>query len=359
MSATKIIIIISGIIIGISAVLLGIYGNPPNMGVCVACFIRDSAGSMGLHNTETVQYLRPEIFGFILGSFGAAVIFKEFQSKAGSAPVIRFTLGFLMMAGCLVFLGCPLRMILRIGAGDLNAVVGLFGLVAGIGIGSLFIKKGFSLPRNYQQSAAEGLILPAVCLVLFVLFIIDSSIFKSSVKGPGAAHAPVWMAITAGLVIGVIIQRTRFCFIGMAKNIFLSRNYTMAIGVLALLLVVIAGNMLTGKINIGFDNQPIAHNDGLWNFLSMSLVGLCGVFITGCPLRQLANAGQGNTDAAVSVLGMLTGAAFAHNFSYASSPAGVTENGKLVVIAGLILTIVVGIIYTRLADKKSGAENAA
>lgn len=111
-------------------------------------------------------------------------------------------------------------MILRIGAGDLNAVVGLFGLVAGIGIGSLFIKKGFSLPRNYQQSAAEGLILPAVCPVLFVLFIIDSSIFKSSVKGPGAAHAPVWMAITAGLIIGVIIQRTRFCFIGMAKISF-------------------------------------------------------------------------------------------------------------------------------------------
>nr|WP_242452264.1 hypothetical protein [Morganella morganii] len=58
-----------------------------------------------------------------------------------------------------------------------------------------------------------------------------------------------------------------------------------------------------------------------------SLVGLSGVFITGCPLRQLANTGQGNTDAAVNVPGMLTGAAFAHNFSYASSPAGVTENG--------------------------------
>ncbi|EPU0815281.1 hypothetical protein PU708_000000505 [Morganella morganii] len=82
-------------------------------------------------------------------------------------------------------------------------------------------------------------------------------------------------------------------------------------------------------------------------------------FITGCPLRQLANAGQGNTDAAVSVLGMLTGAAFAHNFSYASSPAGVTENGKLVVIIGLVLTIAAGLIYTRLANKKSGAENVS
>ena len=92
-------------------------------------------------------------------------------------------------------------MILRIGAGDLNAVVGLFGLVAGIGIGSLFIKKGFSLPRNYQQSAAEGLILPAVCLVLFVLFYYRQFHFQK-VSAAGAAHAPVWMAITAGLIIG-------------------------------------------------------------------------------------------------------------------------------------------------------------
>ncbi|RZH99789.1 YedE-related selenium metabolism membrane protein, partial [Staphylococcus aureus] len=106
------------------ALLLGINGNPPNMGVCVACFIRDSAGSMGLQHTETVQYLRPEIFGFILGSCVAELSFREFQSKAGSAPIIRFTLGFLMMVGGLVCLGCPLRMVLRIGAGDLNAVIG-------------------------------------------------------------------------------------------------------------------------------------------------------------------------------------------------------------------------------------------
>ncbi|NBM56969.1 YedE-related selenium metabolism membrane protein [Proteus vulgaris] len=347
----KWVLIISGIAIGAIALLLGINGNPPNMGVCVACFIRDSAGSMGLHNTETVQYLRPEIFGFILGSFVAALLFKEFQSKAGSAPIIRFTLGFLMMVGCLVFLGCPLRMVLRIGAGDLNAVIGLVGLIIGIGIGSLFIKKGFSLPRNYRQSPVEGFILPVICVFLFALFLWNSDIFNSSVKGPGASHAPIWMSIIAGLIIGFIIQRTRFCFIGMAKHVFLSRNYNMALGVIALTLVVLLGNLYLGKFNLGFENQPIAHSDGLWNFLSMVLVGLCGVFITGCPLRQLANAGQGNSDAAISVLGMLVGAAFAHNFSYASSPAGVTDNGKLVVIIGLLVTFIVGVIYTYAANK--------
>ncbi|MEQ4923662.1 YedE family putative selenium transporter [Proteus hauseri] len=352
----KWILIISGVVIGFIALFLGIKGNPPNMGVCVACFIRDSAGSMGLHNAETVQYLRPEIFGFILGSFAAALLFKEFQSKAGSAPIIRFTLGFLMMAGCLVFLGCPLRMVLRIGAGDLNAVIGLVGLVVGIGVGSLFLKKGFSLPRNYRQSPVEGLILPIICIFLFSLFLWNNDIFNASTKGPGASHAPVWISITAGLVIGVIIQRTKFCFIGMAKHVFLSRNYNMALGIVALTLVVALGNIYLGKFNLGFDNQPIAHTDGLWNFLSMALVGLCGVFITGCPLRQLANAGQGSSDAAISVMGMLVGAAFAHNYSYASSPAGVTENGKIVVIIGLLLTMIIGLIYTYSTIKASNSE---
>ena len=255
-------------------------------------------------------------------------------------------LGFLMMAGCLVFLGCPLRMVLRIGAGDLNAVVGLVGLVVGIAAGTVFLKKGFSLPRNHPQSKAEGMILPIVCLALFSLFLWKSDIFAASVKGPGASHAPIWLSLGVGLIIGAVIQRTRFCFIGMAKNIFLSRNYAMALGVIALTLMVLVGNLYAGKFNLGFDNQPIAHSDGLWNFLSMMLVGLCGVMITGCPLRQLANAGQGNTDAVISVVGMLVGAAFAHNYGYASSPAGVTDNGKIVVIAGILICVIIGVIYT-------------
>jgi len=44
-----------------------------------------------------------------------------------------------VVIGALVFLGCPLRMILRLGGGDLNAVVGLIGFVIGIFIGIIFI----------------------------------------------------------------------------------------------------------------------------------------------------------------------------------------------------------------------------
>ena len=110
-------------------------------------------------------------------------------------------------------------MILRIGAGDLNAVVGLFGLVAGIGIGSLFIKKGFSLPRNYQQSAAEGLILPAVCWS-YLCCLLSTVPFSNPVSKGGSRSCSGLDGNNRGLIIGVIIQRTRFCFIGMAKISF-------------------------------------------------------------------------------------------------------------------------------------------
>ena len=96
-------ILIAGGVIGILAALLVKFGNPGNMGICVACFYRDIAGALGLHRAEVVQYIRPEIIGFILGAFILAFANKEFKARGGSSPLIRFVLGFFVMIGSLVF----------------------------------------------------------------------------------------------------------------------------------------------------------------------------------------------------------------------------------------------------------------
>ena len=66
------------------------WGNPPNMGICAACFIRDIAGALGLHSAAVVQYIRPEIIGFILGAFLTSFAFREFRARGGASPMIRF-----------------------------------------------------------------------------------------------------------------------------------------------------------------------------------------------------------------------------------------------------------------------------
>lgn len=100
---------IAGLVLGVIAALLVKFGNPGNMGFCVACFTRDIAGAFGLHRAAIVQYLRPEIAGFILGAFASALAFSEYRPRGGSSPMVRFALGFFAMIGALVFLGCPWR----------------------------------------------------------------------------------------------------------------------------------------------------------------------------------------------------------------------------------------------------------
>ena len=141
----RVILVVCGAVAAVVAIALAAGGNPANMAICIACFIRDTAGALNLQTTSTVQYLRPEIIGIVLGATIAAFLTHEFKPTAGSSPFTRFILGFVMMIGCLVFLGCPMRMVLRMAGGDLNAWVGLIGFALGIGTGVLFLKKGFSL----------------------------------------------------------------------------------------------------------------------------------------------------------------------------------------------------------------------
>ena len=78
--------VLTGTAVGLLAPLLVLAGNPGNMGICVVCFSRDIAGALGLHRAGLVQYIRPEIVGFVQGATLAALLFREFKARAGSAP---------------------------------------------------------------------------------------------------------------------------------------------------------------------------------------------------------------------------------------------------------------------------------
>lgn len=345
-------IIATGAIIGLLSVLLVKMGNPGNMGVCVACFLRDISGALGFHRAEVVQYIRPEIIGIVLGSTIAALFYKEFSSKGGSSPLTRFILSIAVMIGALVFLGCPLRMVLRIAGGDLNAVVGLFGFAAGIGIGILCLNQGFSLKRNYKLQASEGFVMPAIMLGLLAFLVAAPAFIFFSAKGPGSLHAPLVLSLAVGLVVGFLAQRTRLCMVGGIRDLILFKDSYLILGFVAIIAAAMVGNMALGTFKLGFVEQPIAHADGLWNFLGMALAGWGSVLLGGCPLRQLILSGEGNTDAAISIMGLIVGGAIAHNFALASSPKGVTANGKISVIVLFILLGVISLAYSNVFAKE-------
>jgi uncharacterized protein len=343
-------IISVGAVIGILAPVLQKLGNPGNMGICVACFERDMAGALGLHRAGVVQYIRPEIIGFVLGSLVAAYAYKEFKPRCGSAPVVRFFLGVFAMIGALVFLGCPWRAVLRLAGGDLNAVLGLLGLASGIWIGVLFFKNGYNLGRSQSTHTGAGWILPLAMVGLLIFMLVfpqikgeaKSGILFYSLKGPGAMHAPLLISLAAGLGIGFLAQRSRFCTMGALRDLILFGQTHLLSGFLALVVFALITNFILGQFNLGFDGQPVAHTAHVWNFLGMALAGLAFALAGGCPGRQLFLAGEGDTDAAIFVMGMIVGAGFAHNFGLASSPKGVGPHGIAAVVIGFAVCLFFG-----------------
>ena len=338
-------VVLTGAFLGIAAVVLVKFGNPGNMGFCIACFLRDIAGALKLHNAAPVQYMRPEVIGLVLGAFAIAFAKKEFKPRGGSAPFTRFTLGFFVMIGALMFLGCPLRMFLRLGAGDLNAAFGLAGFIIGIAIGVFFLNKNFSLSRAYPQSKQEGLLPPLVMIAFLVVLVAIPAVLTFSEKGPGSMRAPLALALGIGLVGGALAQRSRLCTAGGIRDAIMLKDFHLLWGSLSILAAVLIGTLVTGQFKLGLAGQAIAHTDGLWNALGMVLVGWASVLVGGCPLRQLILTGEGNTDSAVTVTGLITGAAFAHNFGLASSGKGPTSAGMIAVVIGLIVTACISIYY--------------
>jgi len=235
-------------------------------------------------------------------------------------------------------------MVLRLGGGDGTAVFGLAGFLAGIIAGSLFLRRGMSLGRAYKEKAGlTQWIMPLVAVGAVILVFVRPSFVFFSQKGPGNMHAPVFASLAGGILVGILGQRSRLCFAGAIRDLVLFRSTHLLSGFVAVFLGVFALNLLVGLFTPGFAEQPGAHADYLWNFLPMVLVGLGAVLLGGCPFRQLILASQGNGDAFVTVMGMITGAAVAHNFGLAASPKGVPPAGMIAVGLGLAICLAVAL----------------
>ena len=194
-------------------------------------------------------------------------------------------------------------------------------------------------------------------VALLVLLVAFPVVLKFSESGPGSMRAPLFAALAAGLIVGAIAQRTRLCMVGGLRDVVLFKDWTLVCGFIAIIVICAIGNIATGNFHLGFtqglnaagevDAQPVAHTQHLWNFLGMTVVGLGSVLLGGCPLRQLILAGEGSSDSTITVLGMIVGAAFCHNFGLASSGNGPTPNGQIAVIIGFIVVIAIGIANMR------------
>jgi hypothetical protein len=137
-----------GLVIGILAALVQVLlisaGGPEAYGFCVACHTRDvvnvavnsAAGTKLAVAAISQNAILPvlTVVGVLIGAFASARWYSEFKTKTGSVSSYVWYLlgGLLFMIFALFMGGCPYRMGLRIGYGDVVALVGVLAIIAGV-----------------------------------------------------------------------------------------------------------------------------------------------------------------------------------------------------------------------------------
>jgi YedE family putative selenium metabolism protein len=336
---------VTGALFGAVAAALTWLGNPASSGLCASCFLVNVAGSVGLHARAAQSYLRPELMGIALGAFFAAFSSREFRVSGGSSTLLHFIGGAFVLLGCEVFIGCPIKALLRTAGGGLAGLTGLVGLVAGVLLAVGYLRDGFSLSSRRALPEPLGFAVPVAAFALLATAVSGAG---QSQPG-GTTHAPFAISLAAGLFFGAAGQRSRFCVTGSLRNAALLRDFREGAGTLAFLAAVLAINLATGAFNPTLAFEPGAHTDLMWAFLALAMVGFGATLIAGCPFRQLVRAASGDLDAAAAVAGMLLAAGLSVRLGIGSSPAGVTDAGKLAVLVGWALFLVSAAIKRKAA----------
>ncbi len=133
--------IAAGSIFVLAEAFLNIY-PPSAYAFCLSCHVRDLLNHLA--NTVTgSRLLTTEVGGraflltspgVIIGALVAARMYGESKTRKASKPLLFALTGFVIMVIGIVIFGCPTRLALRAGYGDVYGIAGLVGLLAGVAV---------------------------------------------------------------------------------------------------------------------------------------------------------------------------------------------------------------------------------
>src|SRR4051812_27369060 len=131
-----------GVVVGLLAVVVGeLWVNPPAAyGLCSACHGRDLTSWIinhveGQHLFITAagaKWPLLTVVGVVVGALAASKRNGEYAAINLGGNVRMFAYGVVVMGSALFVGGCPTRIIIRSGYGDLAGIIALGGVAAGI-----------------------------------------------------------------------------------------------------------------------------------------------------------------------------------------------------------------------------------
>jgi hypothetical protein len=143
--------VVYGIVVAVAAAVAGellSISPPAAYGLCSACHGRDLADWILNHAEHARLFVTAAgsswplltVVGVVLGSLLAARRNGEFASINIGGNLRQFAFGAVVMGAALFVGGCPTRIVLRTGYGDVAAALALGGVAAGVVLATLSLR---------------------------------------------------------------------------------------------------------------------------------------------------------------------------------------------------------------------------
>ena len=236
-------------------------------------------------------------FGIIIGALAAALLAKQFQIRVAPSRELFKALigGTLMGVGASLSFGCNIGgFFSAISALSMSGVTMMAGLIIGAFIGLKLLVWEITYLSHVSSNARKEILgerkktqplLGAIILMIGISFAFVYDELDYSIRGG---------FLVFGLVIGIIMQRTRFCFVRAFREPFMTGDGDASKAVaLAVIISVVGFSVLKWSDMKDWESSVFA---GFWlgSLLGGIIFGIGMSLAGGCASGSLWRAGEGH-----------------------------------------------------------------
>ncbi|MFP4458922.1 MAG: YeeE/YedE thiosulfate transporter family protein [Candidatus Zixiibacteriota bacterium] len=254
----------------------------------------------------------------VLGAFVAALFSKEFAIRIPPIGELfkGFLGGILMAIGCTIGLGCTVGGFLSgWPAMSAGGVILVLGFVLGTWIALKYLlwemehlpKMSMGKSFNWLSSKKKSKLQPIIGWIVTLAVLIGGSIIYKE------KYAFTWFLIL-GFIIGLVLQKSRFCIVRAFREPFMTGESEAPIGVMAAIIVTLLGFTVIKYMGVGASTLGGARILAMtWvsaNFWLNALIGgtIFGFGMTiagGCAVGCLWRVGEGQVKLWMAAIGFL------------------------------------------------------
>ncbi len=294
---------VAGILLAVSNILLFAYEKPWSAADGVRNWGDWVFNSLGLADTIIISpYLYSTSllnFGVIAGAFAAALLAGQFRIQG--APVFELLKG--LVGGTLMGIGAALAFGCNIGgffsatsALSMAGLAMLAGLMIGVYIGlRLLILEvnhlDFTSSAPTGKSTGDGILSRNIQQKLGILVLVCGLVIATIYDGFDYSVRAGFLLF--GLVIGVVMQRSRFCFVKAFREPFLTGDGEMTKAVILAVVIGVLGFSILKWTDLKDWDAQVASAFWLGSLLGGTIFGIGMSLSGGCATGCLWRAGEG------------------------------------------------------------------